>query len=84
MYHCIVLTIFVLRLMTNIFPKKILCLNFAVHANSINLGLFQDVLAEIPSQVVQYFERMGVKPGLPEIEIATRRFQNFQFCSDEY
>ena len=40
-----------------------------------NLGLFQDVLAEIPSQVVQYFERMGVEvPQPPFLDLVSLRF----------
>ncbi len=39
----------------------------------------QDVLAEIPSQVVQYMQRNGIKPELPDVEIATRSMQRFGF-----
>ena len=32
----------------------------------------QDVLAEIPSQVVQYFERRGIRPGVPDVNVSIK------------
>ena len=40
---------------------------------------FQDVLAEIPWQVVQYMQKNSIKPGVAEVEEATRSFQQFNF-----
>jgi hypothetical protein len=37
------------------------------------------VLAEIPSQVVQYMQRNGIRPGVPDVDVATRQMQNFAF-----
>ncbi len=34
-------------------------------------------MAEIPSQVVQYMDRQGIKPGVPDIDTVQRRLRNF-------
>lgn len=34
--------------------------------------LAKDVLAEIPYQVVQYMQSNAIKPGIPDLSIATR------------
>ena len=39
----------------------------------------QDVLAEIPSQVVQYFERQGIRPGVADVDEVNRRLRTFAF-----
>lgn len=39
----------------------------------------QDVLAEIPSQVVQYFERRGIRPGVADVNEVQRRLRSFAF-----
>ena len=45
----------------------------------ILLSLLQDVLAEIPSQVVQYMDRQGIKPGIPEVDVVQKRLRSFAF-----
>ena len=57
-------------------PFKIYKLHNPSNKTMLN---FQDVLAEIPSQVVQYMQRNGIKPGIPDIDVATRHFQRFNF-----
>jgi hypothetical protein len=46
---------------------------------SLSLSLLQDVLAEIPSQVVQYMDRQGIKPGIPEVDVVQKRLRSFAF-----
>jgi len=41
--------------------------------------LARDVLAEIPSQVVQYFERRGIRPGVADVNEVQRRLRSFAF-----
>ncbi len=47
--------------------------------NSLLSPSVKDVLAEIPTQVVQYMQRNGIKPQLPDVDAATRIFEKFNF-----
>jgi len=37
--------------------------------------LAKDVLAEVPSQVVEYMDRNGFRPGVPDVQTALRMQQ---------
>ena len=39
------------------------------------LLILQDVLAEVPSQVVEYMDRNGFRPGVPDVQTALRMQQ---------
>ncbi len=41
--------------------------------------LAKDVLAEIPSQVVTYMQRNGVRPGVADVDAVGRNMQKFTF-----
>lgn len=51
----------------------------AIPDSNFNYVSFQDVLGEIPSQVVQYMQRNGIKPRKPHVDMVTRNFQKFNF-----